>query len=38
MAAEPSNEGIDRVLIRIQARSTATNDSEKDTASCVMLA
>ena len=38
MTAEPSNKGIDRVLIRIQARSAVTNDSEKDTASCVMLA
>ena len=38
MTTEPSNEGmIDRVLIRIQDRSAATNDSEKDTASCVML-
>ena len=32
MTTEPSNQGIDRVLIRIQDRSAATNDSEKDTA------
>src|SRR5712691_13084231 len=37
MTTEPSNEGPDRVLIRLQDSSAATNDSEKDTTSCVML-
>jgi hypothetical protein len=37
MTNEPQHEGVGRVLIRLQDRSAATNDSGNDTTSCVML-
>jgi len=37
MTNEPQDEGIDLVLIRLEDRSAASNNSANDTATCVML-